>query len=127
MLKFSVALMTVLLTCMLLYVAYHGRRARTSNREPTKVLLHRGGAAGTTYVVLVTIVLIEILVRQSPVARSPLLWIHLPLAFTFATLFMLMRWRFDGLRSKIHRPLAYACLVTYAGALFTGVLMFYRM
>ncbi len=127
MIKSSIVMLVALLTGMLAYVAYYGRQARLTYQNPIMIALHRGGTNWVMALAVLAIVLIEVLVYQLPSKKTPLLWAHLPFAITFAGLFLLMRFRFDGLRSGAHRTLAYLCLAAYAGALCTGMLLFYRM
>jgi hypothetical protein len=124
--KLSIALAVAALTYMVGYVAYHGRKAHVT-RDLTIIAHHRGATNCVMWIALIAIVLIELLVRQLPPGRPGILWVHLPLAATFAGLFLLMRFRFDGMRSAAHRYLAYACIAAYAGALVTGTIMLWRV
>lgn len=122
----SIVALAIVLTCMLGYVAYHGRKARRT-KDWTVIAHHRGGTNCVMWLALITILMIELMIRQLQLGHPPILYVHLPLAFTFAALFLLMRFRFDGLRSSIHRHLAYGCLTAYTGALITGGIMLSRI
>lgn len=118
--KLSIALLALMLTGMLGYVAYYGRRSRLT-RDLTVIARHHAGTTCALWLMLIAVVLIEALIHQTPHAPGTLRWVHLPLAASFAGLFLLMRFRCTGLRNQIlHRWLAYACLSAYLGALITG-------
>ena len=124
--KLVVLMLAAALTYMVGYVAYYGRQTRLTG-DALMLAHHRGGTNCAMLIALIVVTAIETLLYQRLAGRSPLLWAHLPLAVTFAGLFLLMRFRFDGLRSKAHRYLAYACLAAYAGALTTGGMLLWRI
>ena len=123
--KLSIAILAAALTVALGYTAYQGRRARLT-RDLTVIAHHYSGTNWVMGLVFVAIVLIEVLIHRLPGIRPPLLWAHLPFAVLFAVLFLTMRFWFTGMRSSLHRHLAYACLAAYAGALVTGGITLYR-
>lgn len=124
--KLSILVVVAALTFMLGYLAYYGRQARRT-RDLTVIARHHAATNCVMWLALIAIVLIEVLVQQFPSIRTALFWVHLSFAVTFAGLFLAMRFRFDGMHSRVHRHLAYGCLSAYAATLITGGVILWRI
>jgi hypothetical protein len=126
--KLYIAYVVIPLVFMLGYTVWHARKYRTVG-DTLALEHHRGGTTCVMWLVLLTTVLIELMMLAQPAVgtRSALFWVHLPLAIIFVALFGLLRFKITGLASKVHRPLAYACLAAFAGALITGGILLWRM
>lgn len=108
------------------YLVFCGIRCRQ-----TKLLYlgrHHAAARATLWALALGVILIETAVWLKPIDhRSALLWVHLPLAVSFVVLLLLLQFRFHGLRSRLHGPLAYVCTAVFAGMLGTGTALWLRM
>jgi hypothetical protein len=115
-----IAMMVAALAFMMGYVAYYGRQHRLTGGR-FELQSHRGGVSCAMWLMALTIVLLETGLPHPPLGqRSALFWVHLPLAASFLLLFLALRFRYTGLRTRRHRNLAYACLTLFVLALATG-------
>ena len=123
----------LVITVSFVCVVYRGYLYRTSedlgNRYTTgrdELLLHHHKDATNLalWYTALGIVLIEMGVQTRPPGPShALLWVHLPLAFAFFSLLLVLRFWFTGLKSVHHATLGRTCAVCFAGVLGTGAAM----
>lgn len=119
----SVAALVVMLT----YTVYYGRQTRHTGRRAFELSSHRDGSTLVLWLMIITIAVLEALIYQHPQpVRSALFWVHLPLAISFLSLFLALRFRYTGLRSKAHGRLAYLCAALFVATLGTGGILFWN-
>lgn len=115
------------LVFMIGYVVYYGRAYRTT-RDDLMLGRHRGGINCVTWLMLLSIGLIEFAVRTGPQAPPSSLfwWVHLPLVVAFVVTALAVRFFYNGHRSASHGALAYTCLGLFAAVAGTGSVLWYQ-
>lgn len=110
---------------VLLVVGVSEAQKYRATKSPLHLQKHRISMRGVFFLVIAGVLILEVAIRLGyiPSGEHKFFWVHLVFAIPFFVLTaILVLWK-NGIRSpSIHKRLGYLCLVTFIGALITGLI-----